>query len=239
VAERYLKPCFDSSVFLGGLNGEICNGIKRAVVFNWLWAKAKGGKYEKVYISALTLAEVFKTKKRTGEPAVETATDSLDEFLTLIEEDFVEVIEIDRLIGLQSHALCRKYKIWPNDGIQLACALRAQCDALVIWDRPVLLAVKHDDIRIEEPLIYERDLFTFEGVELATSEEITEYEKKHPKAVAAAVASPANISRGGNGSPASEATTATPDTVAVPLRLDDTEEEEPEPELEPQDNKIG
>jgi predicted nucleic acid-binding protein len=223
VAEGYQRPLIDSSVFLGGLNAEICNGVKRKVVFDWLWEQAKSGKFEKVFISAITLAEVFKTKKRTGEPTLESPTESLDEFLALIEEEFVEVVEVDRTLGLEAHALCRKYKLWPNDGIQLACALRAHCDVLVIWDRPVLLAVKRDDIRIEEPCIYDRNIFTLEGVELASPEEVLEYERKHPKTIAATLPPPlvhATEVLGGSESAAEEET-----IQAIHLKVNDREEE--------------
>jgi hypothetical protein len=64
---------------LGGLNDEIVNGVKRGVVFRYLWDRAKAGEF-KVFISALTLAEVYKTK-RSQTPA----TPLLDEFLEKIE----------------------------------------------------------------------------------------------------------------------------------------------------------
>lgn len=175
-ADPYLRPCFDSSVFIGGLgDGEICGGIKRKVIFDWLWEYAKAGKFE-VYISALALAEVYKTKRHTSQA---TASPILDEFLNLIEERFVNVIEIDRQTGLDAHALCRRYsqqKLWPNDALHLACALRARCDVLIAWDRPIV-NITHERIRIEEPCIYERNIFN-EKVEIASQEEIDEYETK-------------------------------------------------------------
>lgn len=136
--DSYKKPCFDSSVFIGGLgDGEICRGIKRKVVFDWLWQKAKDGAFE-VYISSITLAEVYKTKRNTERA---TASPVLDEFLERIEEQFVKVIGVDRQTGSDAHALCRRFaasKLWPNDAIHLACALAAGCDVLIAWDRPVV-----------------------------------------------------------------------------------------------------
>jgi hypothetical protein len=91
---------------------------------------------------------------------------------------FVEVIEVDREIGLDAHRFCRQYssnKLLPNDAIHLACALRASCDVLLAWDTP-LTTVSHPGIRIEEPSIYDRGLFT--DNEVATGAEITEYEAR-------------------------------------------------------------
>ena len=102
----------------------------------------------------------------------------MDEFLELIEERFVKVIEVHRQTGLDAHALCRKYasnKLWPNDAIHLACALQAGCDILIAWDRPVV-GITHNDIRIEEPAIFEKDMLP--AIEIATPEEIAEYESK-------------------------------------------------------------
>jgi predicted nucleic acid-binding protein len=71
------------------------------------------------------------------------------------ERDFVESVEVDREIGFEANLLCRTYaanKLYPNDAIHLACALRAKCDVLLAWDRP-LNSVSHPNIRIEEPQI--------------------------------------------------------------------------------------
>ena len=221
---KYKQPCFDSSVFLGKLKEEICRTIKRAVVFDWVWQRAKAGEFE-VVISSLTLAEVYKTKRRIDGQveATELETEHCDEFLELINEPFVKVIELDRETGLLAHALCRKYNLWPGDGIQLASAIKAGCDVLIAWDRP-LVGKTHDSCRIEEPTIYQRDLFN-RGIEIASAEEIAEYEKKHIKAaVETAVAVAADVSGGGNGSPEGEAAAAPREAVkAVALPLDEEE----------------
>jgi predicted nucleic acid-binding protein len=173
---KYKRPCLDSSVFLGGLNGEIINGLKRGVVFNYLWGRAKSGDF-KVLISALTLAEVYKTKRSaTPESPV------LDEFLEKIEEHFIEVIEIDRETGLEAHALCRRYaanKLYPGDAFHLACASRAGCDVLLAWDGPLVSIGSYKSVRIEEPAIFDRNLFT--ESEIASPEEIAEYTRNSQK----------------------------------------------------------
>jgi predicted nucleic acid-binding protein len=167
---KYKRPCLDSSVFIGGLNGEICNGVKRRVVLDYILEQARVGEFT-VFISAITIAEVYKTRKRA-----KSGEKQLDEMLELINEPFVEVIEVDREVGIKAHKLCRKYalrKLYPNDAIHLACALRAKCDVLLAWDTP-LIGVAHPDIRIEEPMIHDRTLFSEN--EKATTEEIQAYE---------------------------------------------------------------
>jgi predicted nucleic acid-binding protein len=184
VVAKYRKPCWDSSLFIAGLgDGEIVKGIKRGVVFRYLWEKAKTKEFP-VLISAIAIAEVYKKKKR-----VTADHGLLDEFLEHINEPFVEVIEVDREIGLAAHSLCREYsanKLYPNDAIHLACALRAGCDVLLAWDTP-LVAISHPRIRIEEPTIYERTLFT--ETEIATPDEIEGYGKRIAAEAAANVVS--------------------------------------------------
>jgi predicted nucleic acid-binding protein len=179
VADKYKRPCLDSAIFIGGLVGEIAKDIKRDVVFDFLWQEAKAGKF-KVFISALALAEVYKKKS-----AIKPGDAVLDEFLVYINEPFVEVIEVDREVGIQAHSLCRRYasaRLFPNDAIHLACALRAECDFLLTWDTP-LLDVTHPDILIEEPVIYSKTLFTVS--EIATPEEIKAYSEKQAAELAA------------------------------------------------------
>lgn len=170
--DNYVRPCFDSSLFIAALDKEICGGIKRDIVFHHIWEKAKDGDFQ-VFISAITIAEVYKRKTRP----TALSEHSLDEFLELINEPFVEVIEIDRETALNAHALCRRFaaeKLQPVDAMILACALRAKCDTLLAWDNP-LVAVHHETIRIEQPQMIGRMLHT--PSEQATEQEIKDYEK--------------------------------------------------------------
>ena len=181
MAGRYHKPCLDSSVFIGGLNGEIVNKIKRRVVLDYLWEKAQAGEFSAIYISAFAIAETYKKKGQLK------ANDGVyDEFLEFINESFVRVIELDRETALQAHELCRQYAgkgLMPSDAVHLASALRAGCDVLWAWDGP-LTAITHPDIQIEEPYIYDRTFFTVN--EIATPEEIEAYEQRgKPKALPA------------------------------------------------------
>ena len=119
----------------------------------------------------------YKTKRSAiaGSPV-------LDEFLEKIEEHFVEVIEIDRETGLEAHALCRRYasnKLYPGDAFHLACASRAGCDVLLAWDGPLVSIGTYKSVRIEEPTVLDRNLFT--ETEIATPEETKEYDLKRRK----------------------------------------------------------
>lgn len=190
MADRYKKPCLDSSIFIGGLNGEICSTVKRGVVFHHIWEKARAGEFT-IFISAIALVEVYKKKHRQKSDA-----ELLDEFLEYASEPFVEVIEVDRETGIHAHKLCREYaghRLMPNDAIHLACALRAGCDVLLAWDTP-LAGISHPDIRIEEPEIYDRTLLT--ETEVATLDEISAYEELRKAAKPEA----AEVPGGGGGS---------------------------------------
>jgi predicted nucleic acid-binding protein len=171
VADRYKRLCLDSSVFIGNLFHEICRGIKRDVIFRYIWDKAKAGEF-RIFISAITIAEVYKTKKQHIPDEQQ-----LDEFLELIAEPFVEIVEVDRETAIKAHKLCRKYrdnKLMPNDAVQLACAIQAKCDVLLAWDAG-LNSVQYSGIEIKEPEIYDRTLFT--ETEFATAQEIDDYDK--------------------------------------------------------------
>lgn len=173
MAVKFSKPCFDSSIFIGGLNEEIVNKIKRRVVLDYLWERAKAGEM-KVFISSFLLAETFK-KRHT--PKLDTG--KYDEFLEFINEDFVQVIEVDREIGLHAHELCRRFaanSLMPGDAVHVASAIRAGCDALLAWNGP-LNTISLAEIKIEEPKVWDPILFS--NSEIATDEEQAAYDAKN------------------------------------------------------------
>ena len=144
MAEVYQKPYLDSSVFIAWLKGETVKGIDRGAIADHSLTLAENGQF-KIHTSAITLAEVHKL--RTG-PSL--SNDEDERILAYFEHDFIQIIDADRAIGEEANRLCRQYGILPNDGIHLACALRARCDALLAWDDRFVKA-DHPDIRIEEP----------------------------------------------------------------------------------------
>lgn len=149
MADQYQRPYIDTSVFLGWKNHEVINGKDRYAIFQHIWQKAEAGEF-KIYTSPLAIAETFKLRHTNVQP-LQTVLDVLKEF----EREFVESVEIDREIGMEANLFCRQFavhKLYPNDAVHLACALRAKCDVLLSWDRP-LNSVVHPNIRIEEPEI--------------------------------------------------------------------------------------
>jgi predicted nucleic acid-binding protein len=150
VADQYQRPYIDTSVFLGWKNHEVINGVDRYAIFQHIWEDAQAGMF-KIFTSPLTFAETFKLRHQS----IIQPTPIIQGLLADFEKDFVESVEIDREIGLAANLLCRQYaanKLYPNDALHLACALRAQCDVLLSWDRP-LNSISHPNIRIEEPQI--------------------------------------------------------------------------------------
>ncbi|MEO8380411.1 MAG: type II toxin-antitoxin system VapC family toxin [Acidobacteriota bacterium] len=145
MADEYLKPYLDSSVFIAWLRGE----PGRHHIAAHILEDAQKGTHP-IIISALTFAEVHKVKG-DGKPHLTPAEN--EKVLDYFEHDFFRVVDVDRVIGEEANRFCRTYNIKPNDAIHLACALRAKCDVLLFWDRPFIAAVKHNAIRIEEPQI--------------------------------------------------------------------------------------
>jgi len=135
VADEYTRPYLDSSVFIAWLRGEThTNGVNRKAIADHILDEAKAGKYP-IIISALTFAEVHKVKG-DNKPHLTVAED--EKILTYFEHEFFKVVDVDRTIGEEANRFCRLYNIKPNDAIHLACALRAKCDVLLFWDRPVI-----------------------------------------------------------------------------------------------------
>ena len=144
MVEQYTNPYVDSSVFIGWIHEEVIDSVDRKRIADHIITRAENGDFL-VYISALTLAEVH--KKRGHERLTE---DEDEEILDFFENDFIEVIDVDRQLGEQANRFCRTYGLSPADAIHLACALRAGCDVLLSWDDQ-LVAVNHPHINCERP----------------------------------------------------------------------------------------
>jgi predicted nucleic acid-binding protein len=144
--EQYKQPYLDSSVFVAWVRkpDEIVKGINRREIADHIFKIAEAGTF-KIYTSSLTLAEVY--KRRGGPKLTEEENGKLLEYF---EREFIELIDVDRLIGEQANGFCRQYNLLPNDAIHLACAVRAKCDVLLAWDTRFTRVVR-PDIKIEEP----------------------------------------------------------------------------------------
>ena len=85
-----------------------------------------------------------------------TEQQSID-LLPRFREDYIEMIEIDRLVGERAHDLCRSFPnnhqnrtLKPGDAIHIAAAEKAGCDVILATD-PGLLELKYTLIPIEQP----------------------------------------------------------------------------------------
>jgi predicted nucleic acid-binding protein len=147
--DTYLAPYIDSSVFIAWINKEVVNGEDRFTIADHVIKKAERGEYT-IYISALTLSEVHKLPRGTTPPLTKEQDEMIIRFF---QNDWFRLLPIDRDIGETANRFCRDYGIHGNDATHLACALRAKCDVLLVWDRPLATKVTRTDIRIESPRI--------------------------------------------------------------------------------------
>lgn len=98
----------------------------------------------------LTMAEVFKKK---GDGNQSLTDEQNGRILKYFENDWIEWVPVERLIGEDANALLVKYRkerLMPCDAIHLASAIRAKCDVLLAWDGP-LQKIRDAGIRIEYP----------------------------------------------------------------------------------------
>ena len=86
----------------------------------------------RIYTATWTMAEVH--KKRTV-PAVTLSTENDLNVLALFEQEFFELIQLDREIGEDANRIAREKGLMPGDAVHVASALRAECDVLLSWDR--------------------------------------------------------------------------------------------------------
>ncbi len=125
--------------------GEMADdGSDCADIVQHLLQQAERGVF-KVYISSLTLAEVYKPKGY--DPLKPTQNQRLLEYF---EHEFFEMVLVDRDIGIEANRIAAMYGLNPNDAIHTACALRAGCEVILTWDKRFLSKVV-PGIRIERP----------------------------------------------------------------------------------------
>ena len=154
MADQYVAPYLDSNVWLGWIKGETVRGIDRAEIADHILSMAEPPRrLFRIYTSTLTLAEVYKLRRGPRLPNDSQTERAVARFLGYCEHEFVEVIDVDRVIALHAHRLSVDYGIYPNDAIHLASALRAGCDVLLAWDDRFINVTSQgiNDIRIEEP----------------------------------------------------------------------------------------
>lgn len=147
--EQYKRPYLDSTIFIGWIKNEVVDGVERGKIADHVLKLAEAGTFQ-VYTSALTIAEVHKRKR--GPTLTEKENETI---LKYFENEFIQIIDVDRSIGEEANALCRKYSaqgLWPIDAIQMACARRGGCDVLLSWDKTIN-GIKDFEVPTEEPQI--------------------------------------------------------------------------------------
>jgi predicted nucleic acid-binding protein len=160
-ADSYITPYVDSSVFIAWINKEVVDGVDRFAIADHVIKNAERGEYP-IYISALTLSEVHKLPRGTTPPLTREQDEMIIRFF---QNDWFKVLPVDRDIGETANRFCREYGIHGNDAIHLACALRAKCDVLLVWDRPLVTRVQRSDIRVENPQIRGQGFLDLRGGE--------------------------------------------------------------------------
>jgi predicted nucleic acid-binding protein len=113
VVEQYKKPYFDANILLAWIKKEPNRHENVAHILTL----AEKGQFH-IFTSTITLAEVHKLRGGTILP------DELNgKLLQYFEHEFIELIDVDRVIGEQANAFCRQYGIMPN------CKLPATVDS--------------------------------------------------------------------------------------------------------------
>ena len=149
MANQYLRPYLESSVFISWINGEFTKGgIDCKKTVGHILKLAEEGLY-KIYTSSWTLAEVH--KRKNGSELDDKKSKAI---LKYFEHDYIQIIDVTRARGEEAHVLARQYGLKPTDSVHLACALRGKCDVFLTFD-PDFNSIKNKDpkINIQQPLI--------------------------------------------------------------------------------------
>jgi len=149
MATNYKHPYLETTVWLGWIKGEICEGVDRKHMMDDILSHAARGEYP-VHTSTITLTEVRKPRGGTSLPDAQD-----DSLLRYFEHKYIQLISVDREVAEQANRLAREFNLETCDAIHLASALRAHCDYLLTWDDK-LLKVRHPGIQIAKPEITEQ-----------------------------------------------------------------------------------
>jgi predicted nucleic acid-binding protein len=163
VANQYVKPYFESSVFIAWIKGTETfkrDGSSCKTVVDHIIKLAEQGVF-RIVTSTWTLAEVHKRKKEIPLPEKQCK-----KLLAYFENDYIDLVDVTRAIGEQAHMLARLHGLTPTDSVHLACALRAKCDILLSYDPDFLdVSPKPKGIVIDHPkIIHEIHHPLYDGV---------------------------------------------------------------------------
>ena len=134
-------PYFDASVFLAHVKEESLparDGKTRFEITAFLFDLAEQGHFQ-IHTSFQTWAEV----RRLRESRKELTPDELPKvnglFTRYLENEWILPIEVGREVGEKAQELGVIYGVNPQDAIHIASALIADCNVLLVWDKPTFL----------------------------------------------------------------------------------------------------
>jgi predicted nucleic acid-binding protein len=155
----YRKLYIESSVFIEYILEEDTN---KCQIIQSIIDAAKSGQF-RICTSTWTIAEVY---KRKGFSKNALSPEQTNDILPHFREEFIDFVEVDRLLAERAHDLCRQYpengkdkSLRPGDAVHIAAAEREPnpCDVILSYD-PDFLKLKYDKIKIEEPTLQQFEL---------------------------------------------------------------------------------
>lgn len=88
-----------------------------------------------VYIAATAAVTIAECTRERGKPPRFRQRDTIDAFF---ENLFIEVIPVERFLGIEAKELIWGHGLTPYDAVHLAAAIRAKCGTLYTFDRDLL-----------------------------------------------------------------------------------------------------
>lgn len=139
--DAFRKPYLDSSVYIAAIKGE--GG--RADIAKRILTGAQNGEFQ-VVAGTLVIAEVVGASRR-DRPMTPEQEEIVD---TYIFHDFIDLVDLDPPTAIEARRLARQHSLKTADSIHLACALRAEADQLLCWDRD-FRDDKYGAVEVHEP----------------------------------------------------------------------------------------
>lgn len=129
MANNYTKPYLDSNIYIATLKGPTTEDPQKVATSVDILALAEAGAFQ-IWASTFIEAEVIKAPGETS-PLTPEQEQTIAAFL---DRDFINWVEVDRLIAQKARQLARTFGMKPPDAVHVATALRAGCDQFLTWD---------------------------------------------------------------------------------------------------------
>jgi predicted nucleic acid-binding protein len=142
MAETYLRPYLDSSVYIAAIKGE----EGRAETAKHTFEDAEQAKLQ-IVGATFVIAEVIRAK---GQSPLSSADEQLvDQY---VMRPHMMWVELDVSLALEARRLARAHNLKPADAVHLASAIRGGADVLFRWDdRFVAGGGNIEGIAVSEP----------------------------------------------------------------------------------------